>query len=467
MTAENKRFYASILAMAWPVMLEEGLQTAVSYVDSAMVGQLGAYASAAVGITQTPQWLLWGLLRAIGIGLLAYVAQAVGANDWGKVRRAGGQALLLTLAGGTILGVPICLLASYIPGWMGAEADIRGIAGEYLLILCLPMLFRGATVILGSVLRGTGDMRTPMLVNLVVNAVNVVLNFLMIYPTRDLRVFGLEIQMFGCGWGVRGAAIASAISIVVGGVLMLMAFFRDERFGARGTSLRPDGEVLRFVRKVGVPAAAQHIVICMAFVVFVSLVTRLGTTALAAHTIANTAEEAFYIPAYGLQAVAATMAGMAVGARDERQLDRVASVLSRIAFISLAALGALLFFLPEQMMSIFTPDKEVIRQGASVLRIIALSEPFFGILTVAEGLFRGVGDMKAPLYIALFCMWGIRVGGTWLLLSFFSGGLDAVWYCMLADNMVRCGLFIWRIRSGRWKRELDLTPLPDPQEAHG
>ena len=458
MTAENKGFYRSILTMAWPVMLEEGLQTAVSYVDAAMVGRLGAYASAAVGINQTPQWLLWGLLRAVSIGLLAYVAQAVGAGNWDRVRRAGGQALLLTLVSSIGLGVPLCLLARQIPAWMGADAGIRGVAGEYLLILSLPILFRGATIIFGAVLRGTGDMRTPMLVNLLVNLINVVLNYFMIYKTRTISLFGMRMRMFGCGWGVRGAAIASAISIAVGGVLMVWAFGRRSALGLHGTSLRPDGEVLRFVRRVAVPAAAQHLVICSAFIVFVSLVTTLGTTALAAHSIANTAEEAFYIPAYGLQAVASTMAGMAVGARDERRLDRVAAVLSRIAFGALAVLAVLLFFLPEQMMGIFTRDPEVIRQGAGALRIIALSEPIFGVLTVAEGLFRGVGDMKAPLYISLVCMWGICVLGTFICLHFFRLGLNAVWTCMLADNVTRCALFVIRIRSGRWKRGLDLRP---------
>jgi len=457
-TADNKIFYGSIFTMAWSVMLEEGMQTAVSYVDSAMVGRLGAYASAAVGITQTPQWLIWGLLRAAGIGLLAYVAQAVGAGDWDKVRRAGSQALLLTLLGGPILGVPACLLARRIPIWMGAGSDIRDVAGEYLFILCLPMLFRGATVILGSVLRGTGDMRTPMLVSVSVNIFKIILNLFLIYPTRVITLGGLSLRMLGLGWGVRGAAISSVIAIAAGGVLMTVAFCRHDAFSLRGSSLRPDGEVLRYVRRVGVPAAAQHVIICSAFIMFVTLVTHLGTKALAAHTIANTAEEAFYIPAYGLQAVASTMAGMALGAGDERRLDRVTSALSRIAFLLLAGLGALLFILPTQMMRIFTPDAEVIWQGARVLRIIALSEPFFGVMTVAEGLFRGVGDMKAPLYIALVCMWGIRVFGTWLCLSVFHLGLGAVWCCMLADNLTRCALFIWRIRSGRWKRGLTFAP---------
>lgn len=445
--------------MAWPVVLEEGLQTAVSYVDAAMVGRLGAWASAAVGITQTPQWLLWGLLRAVGIGLLAYTAQAVGANDTEKVRRAGTQAVLLALAAGLGLGIPVCMAARHIPAWMGAAAGVRGPAGEYLMILCAPMMFRAAIVIFGSVLRGTGNMRTPMAVNLIVNALNVALNFLMIYPTRTVALGSVSLRIFGFGWGVRGAAIASAISIAAGGVLITAALWKNELLSPRGRKLRPDGEVLRFARGISIPAAAEHMVICSAFIVFASLVTRLGTASLAAHTIANTAEEAFYIPAYGLQAVASTMAGMAVGARDRLQLDRVSSVLRRLAFVLLLVLGALLFCLPAQMMRIFTNDAEVVRQGARVLRIIALSEPFFGVMVVSEGLFRGVGDMKAPLYIAFICMWGIRVCGTWLCLSVFHLGLGAVWCCMLADNLTRCALFTVRIASGRWKKKLCLEPV--------
>jgi len=451
----NKTLYRAMLAMAWPIMIEEGLQTAVSYVDAAMVGQLGAWASAAVGITQTANWLIWGLLRAASIGLIAYVAQAMGAQDYRRTRRAGSQAMLLAAIMGIVVGGLSLAVAFDLPRWMGAEADIQSTAGQYFFILCLPMIFRSATINLGAVIRATGDMRTPMLVNLVVNVVHILLNLVLIYPTRTISIFGTPLEVWGAGLEVQGAAISAAVSVAMGGVLMLIALYRNPYVSPRGGSYKPDREVLRYNAKIALPAGLQHVVVCSGFLVFVALVARLGTTSLAAHTIANTAEQAFYIPAYGLQGVAATMIGMAIGEGNESKADSLVKMLNRVALISMAALGALLFIFPEALMGVFTNDAEVIRQGVIALRIVAVAEPFFGVLTVAEGVLRGAGNLKPTLYVSLGCMWGIRILFTWLCLNFWGMGLTAVWACMTADNIGRYICYTWLLRTGRWKKTVE------------
>lgn len=452
---KDKKIYRTMLSMALPIMIEEGLQTLVQYVDTAMVGSISAEASAAVGLSQTPTWLIWGLLRAASIGLISYISQSVGAGDPEKPRRAGGQGILYSLVIGTVVMAIACGVAYKMPVWMGVEEDIQFMAGQYFFILSLPMIFRSLTINLGAVIRSTGNMRTPMLVNVVVNAINIVLNFFLIFPTRTVSIFGSDMTIYGADMGVKGAAIASSIGITVGGILMLLAVFRNQVVSPVGYGIRPDRDITRYCVKIAIPAGVQHIIVTMGFVVFAGLVaSSLGTVAFAAHSIANTAETAFYIPAYGLQGVAATMIGMAIGERDEKKMDAVAQMLFTIAILVMGFLGILLFAFSPQLMRIFTKDAEVIAMGAVVLRIVAVAEPLFGGFTVFEGILRGAGNLKPTVAIALGCMWGIRILFTWLCLKVFSLGLVAVWICMSADNVGRFLCYTFLYKSDRWKRTI-------------
>ena len=191
-----------IVTLAWPTMLEQLLQTAVQYIDTAMVGSLGTQATAAVGATTTIGWLVGSTISALSIGFLAYISQADGAGDRAKVSRAASQAALATLVCGVFFTL-VCLgLSPMVPVWMQVEPAIRDLAATYFFILYAPMLFRTATIVFGTMLRATGDTRTPMWVGLGVNVINVALNFLLIYPTRQISVFGWEFTMWGAGQGI-------------------------------------------------------------------------------------------------------------------------------------------------------------------------------------------------------------------------------------------------------------------------
>ncbi|MBE6680536.1 MAG: MATE family efflux transporter, partial [Ruminococcaceae bacterium] len=171
----------AIIALAWPTMLEQFLQTAVQYIDTAMVGSLGTAATAAVGSTTTVNWLVNGSVSALGVGFLSYIAQSIGANDKNKARRAAAQAVFATVVLGVLFTVITTSLHRAVPLLMQVDEPIQKMAAEYFLILYTPMLFRTAILIFGTVLRAAGDTKTPMLVGVIVNTVNVVLNFFLIY----------------------------------------------------------------------------------------------------------------------------------------------------------------------------------------------------------------------------------------------------------------------------------------------
>ena len=447
---DGRRTLWIVLALAWPTMLEQLLQVAAQYVDSAMVGRLGAAATATVGATVTINWMVGSTLSALGIGFLAYIAREYGAKRYENASRAVAQSVAAALIAGLGFTALTLGLSRYIPGWMNAAEDIRGAASRYFFIIYTPMLLRAATVIFGTVLRASGDTRTPMKVNLLVNAVNVVMNYLLIYETRDVTLLGLTVRMPGAGLGVTGAAIGTAAGFAVGGVAMTAALWRHPRISPRGQSLRPDWTIMKPCLKVALPAALQRFGTSFGYVAFASVINSLGTVATAAHSIANTAESAFYIPAYGIQTAAATLSGNAGGMRDQKTMKAVTRTLLILEPSLMAVSGATLFLMASRVMAMFTPDAEVIRLGSIVLRMVAVSEPLYGIAVVLEGIFMGVGDTMYAFACNIIGMWGLRVLGTVVLVRGFGLGLTAAWGAMIAHNILLCLLFAIHYKSGKW-----------------
>jgi putative MATE family efflux protein len=333
---------------------------------------------------------------------------------------------------------------------MQVDPAIRDTAQRYFFILYTPMLLRTATILFGTLLRAAGDTRTPMKAGILVNITNVVLNFLLIYPTRTVSVFGSSLWIPGAGMGVIGAAVASAISFLVGGICITVALFRHPLVSPRGYRLRPDKTILLPCLRVAAPNAFQRFGTSLGYVVFAAMVNSLGGIATAAHTIANTVESAFYIPGYGMQTAAATLAGNAYGAKDSKKLKDLSKMILVIEILLMIVSGGLLFLLAPPMMSIFSKDAQVILLGATVLRMVAVSEPFYGVSIVIEGMMQGMGKTVMPLVCNISGMWAIRIVGMFIFTQILSFGLIGAWGCMIAHNLALFGMFLFYYLSGRW-----------------
>ena len=449
-----------IFALAWPTMLEELLMTAVQYIDTAMVGSLGTAATAAVGSTTTVNWLVGSTISAAGVGFLSYISQARGAGETEKAKKAVSQAALAVLVLGGLFTLITLSLSPFIPTWMQVDRAIRPMASKYFFILYTPMLFRASSIIFGTVLRAAGDTKTPMRVGFTVNIINVILNFLLIYPTRELTLFGkLTFTIPGAGLGVLGAATASAVSFAVGGTLIAIAVWRHPEITPRGYSLRPDFTVLRPCLKVAFPNALQRFGTSFGYVAFASMVNSIGSVATTAHTIANTVESAFYIPGYGMQSASATLAGNCLGAGDKERLRDLSRMIITVELTLMIITGGLLFAFAPQMMTIFSKDPEVIKLGATVLRMVALSEPFYGVTIVVEGMMQGMGKTTMPFISNIIGMWGVRIVGTFICTQIFSLGLVSAWACMISHNLLLFTMFMVYFISGRW------NPMNDKKKA--
>ena len=384
------------------------------------------------------------------MGFLAFISKACGAGDKDAAAKAVAQAVIVTVCAGVTFTVLTLSLSGVIPVWMQVAESVRPLATQYFFILYTPMLFRAATIIFGTVLRAAGDTKTPMKVGVWVNIINVTLNFLLIYPTRPLTVLGLTFTMPGAGMGVVGAALASAIAVAVGGIYITVVLWRHPVISPKGQRFRPDWSILKPTVKVAIPNMLQRFGTSLGYVSFAAMINALGEVATSAHTVANTVESLFYIPGYGMQTAAATLAGNAYGAKDPQRMKKLARMFIPIEVGLMIISGGALFLFAPPLVKLFSADAAVIALGVTVLRMVAVSEPFYGFSIIVEGMMQGVGRTKLPFVFNVAGMWGVRILGTFICTNFFGMGLVSAWACMIAHNLLLFGLFLGCYIKGTW-----------------
>ena len=419
---KRKENLKSFIVLALPIVAEEILSTLLQYVDTAMVGQLGASATNAVSLTSTVNWLIYSLFASFGIAVVALISTALGAKDYEKIKKASSMAFTISIAMGFVIGVVAITLSPFIPKWMNAGEEIQRLASIYFAIISVAIPFRAFIIIGSSSLRAVKDSRTPMIINLTANLLNIVLNYLLIYT------FSL---------GVKGAAIATLISYGVGAIIMAVVWKREKEVRYCKKYLKPDKDLLKEAGNITLPAAMTNTTSCLGHIVFASLVSSMGTVIFAAHSIALSAETIFYVPGYGLRGATSTLIGISVGEKDREKFRTTQHQAVLLTLIMMTVTGCLLFFFAQPVMSFFTPDENVIREGTRILKLIAFTEPLFGLMIVSEGVYYGLGETKYPFIIETIGAWGIRILFTTLALKYLHTDLLGVWLCMALDNTFR------------------------------
>lgn len=440
----------SVLFLAWPAIIEQIMLTLVQYVDTAMVGALGSDATAAVGLTASTTWLFNGLFNAAAVGFSVQVAQHLGGGRNEEAKKVTWQGLRFVVLFGVLMGIIGFVLSFFLPAMLGADPSIREDASIYFRIIACAMPFTLGSNMFSAIIRCSGDTRTPMVLNLMINVLNVILNTLFIYAPRTVEVFGSQIQVWGFGWGVAGAAFASALSTAIVACLFLVVLFFKK--SPVQISLRKrygfERQCLMTTWKLGLPVALERATMSLAQIVITGLITGVGTVAVAANHLAVTAESISYLPASGVAVAGTTLVGQAIGAGRKDLAQRFARMVSWMGVVIMTFGGAILFFFASQLIQIFSTDPQVIDLGSRVLRIVAFAEPLFGASIVASGCLRGAGDSRGPFLIGLCTMWGVRITMSLALVG--SMGLIGVWLAMAAELCVRGLIFMIRLYRGKW-----------------
>ena len=425
-----------IVSLSIPSILAQISATVMFFIDASMVGHLGAKASAAIGIVETSGWLMGGLASAANMGFSVQVAHFIGASDFEAARRVLRQSLVCCTIWAVMISLTSVIIAPFLPYWMGGSADIARDASLYFAIFGVAGLFFQMEGLAGSMLKCSGNMKIPSLLNIGMCVMDVGFNYLFIY------ILGL---------GVVGAAIGTGVAMLITAGLMLYFLLVKSKMLSlvgRPGSFKPKEDTVRTAIKIGAPMGFQHLLMGGAYVVSTMIVAPLGTIAIAAHSLAITVESLCYMPGYGIAEAATTLVGQGIGA-GQKLLTRSFAFMSVGLGISVMTLmGLLMWTFAPELMALMSPVEEVITQGTQVLRIEAWAEPMFAAAIVANGVFIGAGDTMIPAIMSLGSMWAVRLTLAATLAPRY--GLKGVWTAMAIELTFRGSIFLTRLFKGGW-----------------
>ena len=439
-----------VIRLSIPAILAEITSIIMQYIDAAMVGSMGAEASAAIGIVTSSTWLLGGLCISAATGFSVQVAHLVGAGNKDEAREVFAHSLRFGLVFGVLLALLGILISPVLPVWLGGKPEITSAASGYFLIFACALPATQFRQIAGSMLQCSGDMKTPSILNIAMCVLDVVFNSLLIFPTRQINISGFWITIVGAGLGVSGAALGTALSEVVTMALMMWAACTKSDYLkiTFGKKRRRNAVYYKRAAQISLPIAFEHTILCGAQVALTHITAPLGTVAIAANTLAVTAESFCYMPGYGVGTAATTLVGQSLGAGKKEYAKRYAWLSVALGVGLMSVMGILMFIFAPYMFAMLTPDEEVRVIGAQILRIEAFAEPLYAASIVVTGALRGAGDTRIPSIINLVSMWGVRITAAALLAPRI--GLRGVWLAMCGELCFRGVLFLIRLKRGKW-----------------
>lgn len=439
------------IQLSIPAIIAQLSSIIMQYIDAAMVGHLGAKASASIGLISTTTWLFGGLCAASAMGFSVQVAHKIGAGDMSGARTVLRQSLSAILVFALLLATVGVTISGMLPAWLGGDPSIRSDATLYFFIFSLFLPALQISYLSSGMLRCSGNMHIPSLLGVVMCILDIVFNFFLIFPTRKWAIGGLSLIMPGAGLGVEGAALGTAAAETTVAIILLWYLWtRSEelKLTFEKGSFLPKAETLKQALHIGLPMGLEHLVICGAQIMTTVIVAPLGVFAIAANSFAITAESLCYMPGYGIADAATTLVGQSVGAKRWKMTRSFAYITVLMGMAVMGIMGVLMYVFAPQIIGLMTPVGEIRELGVMALRIEAFAEPMFAASIVAYGVFVGAADTLVPCMMNFFSIWAVRLSLAALLAP--SLGLKGVWIAMCVELCFRGMIFLIRLQRKKW-----------------
>lgn len=438
----NRSNLKEVLSLAIPAMVENVLQVFLGMIDMIFIARLGTEAVAGVGLTNLLMNIFIAIFTALGVGTTAIVSRNIGAQKQREAELAVEQSVYSTLIIGLLLGLVTLVFAKNFMNIFAAEERVIASALPYFQSVAVPSVFLALMLVLSSALRGAGDTKTPLKVTLVINVLNVILDYLLIFGFFSFP-----------GFGILGAGLATSISRFIGVLILLCLLIL--RKGPLDTVFKHGlifkRKMMKTIWIIGLPAALERLVMRCGQVVYSAMIIQLGTEAYAAHNIAGSIESLSYMPGYGFAIAASTLVGQNLGANKPERAQNMGLVSTVLGIGFMVLIGSIFFFFARPLGLFYTEDELVLKQVVMVLKIIALVQPALCLTLVVTAALQGAGDTKFPMYSTIIGIWGIRVAGVYLLGIVCKLGLFGVWLAVASDLVLRGILLLYRFYNGKWK----------------
>lgn len=439
----SRMLYNDVLRIAWPSFLELTLTQLTSMVDMMMVGKLGTWAITAIGLTNQPKFLMMTMFMAMNVGATALVARYKGAGEYEKANSILRQALLLTFVLSAISSIIGFIFSEPMIKFMGA-ADAETLAGGtiYLKIQMAGFVTMALTSTITATLRGVGNSRIAMMYNLTANLVNVIFNYLLIYG--HLCFPRMEIA---------GASLATVIGQSVAFILALFAVLRGNQYLhlCIRDGFKPHWESMKSIFSIGIPALIEQLVMRAGMIIYNITVASLGTVAFAIHQICMNIQAMSFMTGQAFAVSATSLTGQSLGKKRPDMAQAYSSRTRRMGMAVSIMLALIFFFFGKHIVALYNDDPAVIIQGAEILKLVALIQPFQSSQFILAGALRGAGDTRATAIISFITVLLVRPGLAIFTINVLGFGLEGAWYALVADQLIRSLLVLIRYNSGKWK----------------
>ncbi|MDO7877409.1 MATE family efflux transporter [Hymenobacter sp. ASUV-10] len=433
----------SLLTLAGPIVLGNLLQTGYQLVDAFWVGRLGANAVAAVAVSFPINFLLMALGSGFSVAGSVLVAQNFGARKFDTVNHVATQVLVLETALALLLTAGAYFASPPLLHLIGVGPEIFAEANQFQRVLFLGLVFNFGFLMFQALMRGVGEVRIPLYINLGTLALNFLLDPLFVYGWGPVPAFG-----------VAGAAVATvctqALSVSIGvGVLLR---------GRSGITLsfrrfRPDWPLIRRAFTLGVPSSIDLSARALGMSVMTVLATGFGTTVLATYGIGTRILALGIIPALGVSLACSTLVAQNIGARNVARAERTANYAIGLSFGGLLLVSAAIYLAATPLVRFFLAgDEAVTRDAVEFVRIAALSLCFTGVQQSISGALRGAGHTLAAMLLTIIGTWVLQFPLAWYLSSRTELGFRGLWWSFVIANVLAATLAgLWYLR-GDWKR---------------
>jgi putative MATE family efflux protein len=326
---------------------------------------------------------------------------------------------------------------------MGVSGQVASLVEQYIRVFSFAFPFVGAASAATAAMRGSSDARRPLVVMLIVNGVNIIASWTLL---NGMPAWGIP------AFGVVGSAIGAAIGWTLGSFLALAFLLRAHPKAPtiRLVDLRPRVDTARRIMRVGLPSAAELLVLQLGVIYFGRYVVALGAVPYAAYATINTVESIGTLPGFGFAVATTALVGQALGASDPKLAERTVYAALRPCLMVMCAIGALALIFPHFIFGLFVADHAVAAAGELAMRVSILTLTVSAFAFIFNGALRGAGDTKFPVVVRAAGTWGLRIPLAITLIPLL--GLPGARLAMALDFSAQAGLSYWRFRSGKWRK---------------
>ena len=444
----KKHLRSEIVKIASPVFIELLMGTLFGMIDMMMLGRSGDAATtaasiAAVGVTNQLVFLGLSLVQSLNIGATTMVARYIGAKREDRIESVVKHVMILTQL---LLVIPILFIGLGMTDsamtFFGAQEDTLLIGRGYFRVVALGFVFQAFNFSIFASLRGSGNTKTPMKINIIANLLNVIGNAVLIYG-----LFGFP------RLGVLGAGISTSLSQVIASIMLVRVVLNKENIVHINLKkkFKFDKDIIYNLIKIGLPASGEQLAMRAGMLVFTKIIASLGTVAYATHQICISILNLSFTPGQAFGISAATLTGRSLGEEEPDKAEAYIKMCGKIGALIAAIMGLIFFFFGSFIASLYTNNQEVVVEAGKVLKLVAFMQPFQCSQLIISGGLRGAGDTVWTLISTFLGILVVRLIFAYLFVIKLGMGLSGAWLAVLVDQSIRWIFIMIRFRTNKWK----------------